>query len=91
MLRAKNPQFIKRSTGMIINWNRSENESRIVHIHGTADHTLPVRHIHPDYTIQKGSHMMTYTRGKEISTLINTLIGEYSADLNRNRIMKGIK
>jgi pimeloyl-ACP methyl ester carboxylesterase len=74
MLRAKDPVFIKRTTKMIINWNRKEPDTKIVHIHGTFDHTLPVRKVHPDYIISKGSHMMTYTRGSEISKLINELI-----------------
>jgi pimeloyl-ACP methyl ester carboxylesterase len=74
MLRAKNPQFIKRSTEMIINWDRTKNNTSIVHIHGTYDHTLPIRKVHPDYIIKKGSHVMTYTRAGEISTLVNELI-----------------
>ncbi len=76
MLKAKNPKFIKRTTAMIVNWNKLEIEDNIIHIHGTKDHTLPIRKVNPDYIINKGSHMMVLTRGNEISTLINTILSE---------------
>jgi pimeloyl-ACP methyl ester carboxylesterase len=70
MLRNKDCFYMKQSVDVIINWNRTSYAKNIVHIHGTNDHTLPIRNIKADYTIEGGSHMMTLTRGNEINTLI---------------------
>jgi hypothetical protein len=74
MLRDKNPDFLKRTTEMIINWDKTERNKNIIHLHGTSDHTLPIRRVQSDYTISNGSHMMVFTRGKEVSTIVNTII-----------------
>lgn len=72
MLNSKNPKYIKRTVGLIINWNRTENSKDIVHIHGTKDHTIPIRNVsNPNYIIKNGSHLMTLTRASEISKIIN--------------------
>ncbi|MCA6364654.1 MAG: alpha/beta hydrolase [Bacteroidetes bacterium] len=70
MLRAKNPLYLKRTVDMIVNWQRTTADSSIIHIHGSNDHTLPIRHTRADYVIEGGSHMMTLTRGKELNALL---------------------
>jgi pimeloyl-ACP methyl ester carboxylesterase len=74
MLRDKNPQYLKRTVNMIINWERQTYSPEIIHIHGTKDHTLPLKNIQPSIIIQKGSHMMTLTRGEEISEVIGRVL-----------------
>ena len=74
MLHDKNPIFLKRATQMIINWDREEFSSDIIHIHGNNDHTLPYRNIKADYTIKNGSHMMMLTNSKEINPLIINIL-----------------
>ncbi len=75
MLYAKDPIYLKRTIGMIINWDNRKNSKKIYHIHGTKDHTLPYRKIkHVDHTIKKGSHMMTLTRADELSAVLNVLL-----------------
>ena len=77
MLKAKDPDFIKRTIAMIIEWDKTESfNNKIVHIHGDNDHTIPVRNVDYDYLIKDGSHMMVLTRGKEISTLLNKILIE---------------
>ena len=71
MLSAKDPKFIKRTIDMIIRWDRETNSKTITHIHGDNDHTLPITKVKCDYVISNGSHMMTLTRGKEISAILN--------------------
>jgi len=72
MLYSKKPKYLKRTVRMIIRWERKSNNKKIVHIHGTKDHTIPLRNVkNPDYIIENGSHMMTLTRAKEISLIIN--------------------
>jgi pimeloyl-ACP methyl ester carboxylesterase len=71
MIRAKDPKFMKRSIQMIIHWNNKEAPKNIVHIHGTRDHTLPFRRMKNCIAIDKGSHMMIFTRAEELNALIN--------------------
>ena len=70
MLSDKKPLYIKRTVNMIINWDRETYPPGIVHLHGTKDHTLPLRNISPSIIIPGGSHMMTLTRGEEINKLV---------------------
>jgi pimeloyl-ACP methyl ester carboxylesterase len=75
MLNAKNPRYIKRTIRMIVNWKLTTNSKKIFHIHGTKDHTLPYRKIKsPDFTLNKGSHMMTLTRAEEISKILREIL-----------------
>ncbi len=72
MLAAKNSVYMRRTVRMIMQWKRTVNTAKLVHIHGTNDHTLPIRKIKQvDYRVDEGSHMMTLTRAHEISVLIN--------------------
>jgi esterase/lipase len=77
MLNNKNSVYMKRTVSLIINWDRKVNTKTIYHIHGTNDHTLPIRKIKsPTYIVDKGSHMMTLTRSKDISEILNTILKE---------------
>ena len=70
MLSDKNPVFLKRTVNMLVNWDRETYPPGIVHIHGSKDHTLPLRNINASIIIPGGSHMMTLTRGAEINAMI---------------------
>ena len=71
MLKAKNGKYMRRTIRMIIYWKRKTNSAELVRIHGAKDHTLPIRNMeHVDYVVPKGSHMITLTRGREISALL---------------------
>jgi pimeloyl-ACP methyl ester carboxylesterase len=75
MLGCKNAIYMKRTVGLIINWDREVNTKKIYHIHGTNDHTLPIRKIKsPNYIVSHGSHLMTLTRAKEISDILNSIL-----------------
>jgi pimeloyl-ACP methyl ester carboxylesterase len=76
MLMAKDPAYLKWTVNMIIDWKRKEYDSRIVHIHGDNDSTLPIRNISYDYLLPEGSHMMVYIRAEEVSGLINKILAE---------------
>lgn len=72
MLKAKNAKYMRRTVKIIMRWKRTSNSATFVRIHGDNDHTLPIRNVkHVDYRIENGSHMITLTRGKEISVLLN--------------------
>ncbi len=77
MLKTKDPDFMRRSIAMIMEWDRQEYNKDIIHIHGENDHTIPVENVSYSYSIKNGSHMMVLTRGNELSTLINKILLEY--------------
>lgn len=74
MLKSKDKRYMKRSVRMIIRWDRAECTAPVVAIHGTNDHTLQIRFVHPDVIVEGGSHMMTLTRSAEINALILELL-----------------
>ncbi len=74
MLKDKDPLFLSRTIHMIINWERTTHSEDIIHIHGNKDHTIPIRKVKYDHLIENGSHMMTLTRGEELSALIGGLL-----------------
>jgi hypothetical protein len=76
MLKSKDPRYLKRTSNMIIHWDKKTYNPKIIHIHGTNDHTLPYRHVKAGHTIKNGSHMMTLTRGEEINALINSILSK---------------
>jgi pimeloyl-ACP methyl ester carboxylesterase len=77
MLQSKDPTYMKRSVNMIINWQRTTYNPKIVHIHGTDDHTLPYKNIKKvDITLLNGSHMMTLTQADTITYIINKILSE---------------
>lgn len=77
MLRDKSPRYMKNTIAMIINWSRTQNSTNIFHIHGTSDHTLPIRKIKSKHiAVINGSHMMTLTRGRELSNLLLQVLND---------------
>lgn len=76
MLNSKDPRFLSRTVRMIIQWNREGVDQKIIHIHGNKDKTLPLKLVKADYVIENGSHMMTLTRGKALSALIEKILAE---------------
>jgi hypothetical protein len=72
MLSKKTGSYMKNTVSMIINWERTTNSTELVHIHGTKDHTIPMRNIvEPVIQVENGSHMMTLTNALVISDLLN--------------------
>ena len=74
MLEDKDPYFLRRTIEMIMKWDRKTAPASVIHIHGTKDHTIPIRNVEYDHKIEKGSHMMVLTRGETMSDLINELL-----------------
>jgi len=76
MLKDKDPNFLRRTIEMIMTWERVSSPDNIIHIHGKKDSTVPIRNVKYDYLIPHGSHMMTLTRGEEISELIADILSK---------------
>jgi pimeloyl-ACP methyl ester carboxylesterase len=76
MLQDKDPEFLKRGIHMIANWiGEYESNGNIFHIHGTKDHTVPIRKTCSDLIVENGSHMMALTNPQPISDLLDLLFG----------------
>ena len=74
MLKGKSPKYYKRTVNMILNWERENINSEVIHIHGSNDHTIPLKYVSCNYKIEKGSHLMTLTRGEEINDIIKSIL-----------------
>ena len=75
MLRKKDKHFLKRTIPMIVNWDKKCNNGKVLmHIHGTKDHTIPIKNITESIAITNGSHMMVLTQADLISEKINEIL-----------------
>jgi pimeloyl-ACP methyl ester carboxylesterase len=74
MLLAKPSAFYKRTVNMIVNWNRPAGNPEIIHIHGSGDRTLPVKLVKPHYVVERGSHMMVYTRAEDVNRILKEIL-----------------
>ncbi|WMN10888.1 alpha/beta hydrolase [Marivirga salinae] len=76
MLASKDPIYMKRTVEMIIKWERENPQENIIHIHGTKDHTIPIRNVEPTHIIEDGSHMMTLTQSSPINKILSEYLNE---------------
>ena len=75
MLGSKESTYMRRTVGLIINWDRVKNSVSLYHIHGSNDHTLPIRKVNsPTHIVDGGSHMMTLTRAADVSNYVNLIL-----------------
>lgn len=75
MLHNKDKLFLKRSIPIIIKWDKKDNIGKaLIHIHGTKDHTIPIRNIQSPTIVKKGSHMMVLTQADLLSQKINEIL-----------------
>lgn len=70
MLKQKSHVYLKRAIHMMVEWERIENPTAIVHIHGNKDNTLPISWVKDPIVIEGGTHMMTYFRADEIRDIV---------------------
>ncbi len=74
MIRDKDPRFMQRSIYCIVHWSLERAPGGVIHIHGTKDHTLPIRRVSDPVVVEGGSHMMILVRGPELSPLIRSFL-----------------
>lgn len=67
-------RFIKWAIGAVLHWNSQALTGNIVQIHGTGDKLLPLRYVKPDYTIEGGSHILTFDKHEEVTALLKKLL-----------------
>lgn len=66
------PHFMKWALTCILTWRNIERPINMTHIHGTADHILPIRYTAgPNHIIKGAGHFMVHTNAEEIIDVIN--------------------
>ena len=75
MIKNSSPIFMKWAMHAILRWQPKPLTTTIYHIIGTRDLIFSHRRIKDaTHIIEKGSHDMVYTRGKEISQIIQSIL-----------------
>lgn len=80
MLKDKEPEFFKQTVRIIMQWERSEYNPNIVHIHGDNDNTIPIKNVDPNYIVKDGSHMMVLTKASVVSEIVNKILDEAESE-----------
>jgi len=76
MLKEKDPKFMKRAADCIIDWRGYDYKGlEVLHIHGSKDRTLPIKHVGTHHRIEGGTHIMTLTEAEEVSRVVNLFLG----------------
>lgn len=70
ILRQSDGDFLVWAIRAVLHWQNKTAPPGVVHIHGTADHLLPVRYVQPNYVVKGGRHLMVYSRADELTKLL---------------------
>jgi len=73
MIYAKDPRFLQRAVGLMVNWQRTDAPDGVTHVHGRLDHTLPMRYVRPDLTVRDEGHMLTYSSPEVVEAVLADL------------------
>jgi hypothetical protein len=76
ILKDTDSNILSWSIHAIINWRNEVIPPNFIHIHGNADNILPIKFTKPDIIIEGGHHFMIYSKGREISIVLNDLLAQ---------------
>lgn len=63
--------FLKWAINAIVHWDNTEILDNVVHIHGNADHILPINCIQKvDFKIEDGGHLMIYNQAERLNEVL---------------------
>jgi hypothetical protein len=75
MIKNSSPVFMKWAMHNILRWHPKSLSTKIYHIIGDKDLIFSCKRIKDaDHIIEKGSHDMVYTRGREISQIVQSIL-----------------
>jgi pimeloyl-ACP methyl ester carboxylesterase len=63
--------YLRWAIPVVIDWENDYIPASLIHIHGSKDFTLPIRHVKPTHTISTGGHLMVFNRAAEINAILN--------------------
>ncbi len=58
----------------IVNWDRTEPDPDVIHIHGDNDFIFPAKNIHNCIWIPGGTHVMILTKAKKINAILQDIL-----------------
>lgn len=70
MFKEQDDKFMRWAMVNAPKWRGKGDETRITHIHGTADRMFPSRRIKNFIPVHGGTHLMVYMKGDEVTKLI---------------------
>lgn len=80
MIKQSSPTFMRWAMHNILRWEPQPLTSKIYHIIGDKDLIFSHRRIKDaNYVIERGSHDMVYTRGREISEIVKAILKDETA------------
>jgi len=74
MLQSTSPKFIKWALGAILHWDNQIIPLNVYHITGDKDKVFPYQRIKGATIIKGGTHIMIYTKSKEINNWLKDII-----------------
>ena len=74
MLYGKDPKWVQRAVGLMVRWDRQEAPTGITHIHGSLDHTLPIKHVDADVVVESQGHMLTYSQPEVVEAVLKEVL-----------------
>jgi len=74
MVENSDPDFMMWAANAVITWDNTDIPDHVVHIHGSKDKVLQYQFVHPDYTVDGGSHYMIGTRVHEVNALLDKVL-----------------
>ena len=77
LIRDADGRFMKWALKTIATWQNKVIPANVIHIHGTADKTIPSSGVHPDFWIPGGSHIMIYNRAEEVGKIISDCLANH--------------
>ncbi|MGB2244997.1 MAG: alpha/beta fold hydrolase [Flavobacteriaceae bacterium] len=79
-LSERDPAYLDWSINAIVNWNQSEPDSDIIHIHGDKDSVFPIKNIDKRvnfYSIENATHAMILTHHKWFNKNLPNIIANH--------------
>ncbi len=58
----------------LVNWKNKNVPGNLYHIHGTNDRIFSIKNIKPNYTVDKGGHLMIMNKSVEVIECINSIL-----------------
>lgn len=74
MLKGTSPKFIKWALGAILHWDNQVVPPNVYHIIGDKDKIFPYQRIKNATVVKGGTHIMIYTKAKEINNWLKNII-----------------
>ena len=68
--------YLRWSMNTIINWERTDSDNDVIHIHGTDDFVFPAKNIKNYIKISNGTHVMILNKAKKISELLIKILND---------------